>query len=452
MHWRMWNGGTSRCLLWGDPDYVRTFAESVGVYGGDSFEVNEMLATKMLGEDHDAEPFQLLAPPYRFYDYEFERYWYFYRVWGRVSYNPDLPESVLLCEWVRRFGPQSGPHLMRGMHFAGKILPRIVAATYNYRFFPTTRGWAEMMRMGDLPQFAKGEGSDISQFTSFAEEARPRVSGEDARRGSGETARWFAETATTIRREIAAAEQAAADPRGEFRSTVTDLNILAGLADYYAYRIPAAVSYNTFLQTKAPQALTEAIRYEGAAIAAWRGIVEAAGDVYSFDMAFGVERVGFPRHWRDELPKLEAGLKKLNEQARSATAGRAGEKPASLPAPAPATDTAPPTASLEPVGAARPGKPLPVTATVDDPSGVKWVRLRYRHLTQFEDYQTLEMIRDPQTGSWLATIPGEFIVPEWDLIYFVETMDRNGNGRIHPDLDQGMPYVTVELERGIPGK
>lgn len=47
MHWRLWSGGTTRVLLWGDPGYVRRFIESVGLYKGRGFEVNEMLATKM---------------------------------------------------------------------------------------------------------------------------------------------------------------------------------------------------------------------------------------------------------------------------------------------------------------------------------------------------------------------------------------------------------------------
>ena len=28
VHWRMWSGGTTRLLLWADPEYVRRFAES----------------------------------------------------------------------------------------------------------------------------------------------------------------------------------------------------------------------------------------------------------------------------------------------------------------------------------------------------------------------------------------------------------------------------------------
>ena len=63
MHWRLWNGGTARVLLWGDPEYARRFAESTHLYDGDGFEVNEPLCTKMEAQPHDAKPFDLLTPP-----------------------------------------------------------------------------------------------------------------------------------------------------------------------------------------------------------------------------------------------------------------------------------------------------------------------------------------------------------------------------------------------------
>ena len=62
VHWQLWSGGTTRLLLWGDPDYVRRFASTARLYDGDSFEVNEMLATKMLGEPHDEKPLEILNP------------------------------------------------------------------------------------------------------------------------------------------------------------------------------------------------------------------------------------------------------------------------------------------------------------------------------------------------------------------------------------------------------
>ena len=88
--WRLWNGGTARVLLWGDPQYVRRFAASTHLYDGAGFDVNEPLATKMASRDHDAGPFDLLQPAYRAYDWEFERYWHFYQLWSRLSFNPNI--------------------------------------------------------------------------------------------------------------------------------------------------------------------------------------------------------------------------------------------------------------------------------------------------------------------------------------------------------------------------
>ena len=91
MLWRLWNGGTARVLLWGDPDYARRFIESTKLYDGAGFEVNEPLCTKMEAQPHDARPFDLLTPPHRYYDYEFERYWHFFQVfagWAIIQTPP----------------------------------------------------------------------------------------------------------------------------------------------------------------------------------------------------------------------------------------------------------------------------------------------------------------------------------------------------------------------------
>ena len=442
VHWRLWNGGTTRLLLWADPDYVRRFAASARLYDGNSLEVNEMLATKMLGEPHEEAPLAILNPKYKYYDYEFERYWHFYQVWGRLSYNPQTPPEVWEREFQRRFGA-AGPGLMQGLHQASKVLPRIVAASYRYQMFPTTRGWAEMMRQGDLPAFADLDGSDIEQFMSPRDEAKSLVAGSDTSlRRPEETSRWFAEVSESILQHVREAEAAGASGN-EARSTLTDLKILAWLAKYYAERFPAAVSYNVYKQTGNAAALDAAIERERSAVAAWEEIVKAAGDVYAEDLAFGVHRVGFPRHWKEELQNLRHGLEQLAAERREAPPGGATPLPRRRLTP----DTQPPSVRLEAVGKARPGQDLRVAARAEDASGVKSMRLRYRHLTQFEDYQSAAMTLDAQTGLYVARIPREFITPKWDLIYFVEAIDRQGNGRNYPDLETAAPYVIVAVER-----
>src|SRR3954463_9140030 len=99
-----------------------------------------------------------------------------------------------------------------------------------------------------------------------------------------------------------------------------------------------------------------------------------------------------------------------------------------------------------PLTAERPVFSRPVVEIVG-PS-VKWVRLRYRHLTQVEDYQTADMAPDPgSTRTFAGRIPASFIDPKSDLMYFVEVMGTNGRGRMYPDLERETPYVVVSVRR-----
>ncbi len=445
VHWRLWSGGTTRLLLWADPEYVRRFALSARLYDGNSLDVNEMLATKMLGEPHDKDPLPILSPKYSYYDYEFERYWHFYQVWGRLSYNPETPPEVWEREFQRRFGA-AGPGLRKGLHLASQVLPRIVAASYRYQMFPTTRGWAEMMRQDDLPRFAELEGTDIEQFMNPREAAKSLLTGADtSMRRLEETSRWFSGVSENILKHVREAEAARASGN-EARSIITDLKILAGLAKYYSERLPAAVSYNLYRQMGDVSAFDAAIEGERRAAAAWEQIVKAAGDVYAEELAFGVHRVGFPRHWKEELQKLRLGLEQLVAQRREARASGAA---APLPVRPQTGDTQPPRVRLEPVSKAYPGRDLRIAARAEDASGVKSMRLRYRHLTQFEDYQAVDMALEPKTGLYVARIPGDFITPKWDLMYFIEAIDRHGNGRNYPDLEAETPYVIVAVDRPL---
>jgi hypothetical protein len=444
IHWQLWNGGTTRVLLWGDPEYVRRFAASVRIYDGQSFELNEMLATKMLGEPHDEKPLEILNPTYRYYDYEFERYWHFYRVWGRLTYNPKTDSVVWTREFDQRFGPQAGPHVMQALHLASNVLPGVVAASYLYSNFPTTRGWAEMNRQGSLQKYANEDGSDIQQFMNVRDEAKSILAAtETPMRRPEETSRWFARTADAIDAQVAEAEKSVGSHSGnEFRSTVTDLRILAGLARYHSWRLLAGIQYNLYKQSGDLGAFDEAVSDERHALESWKQMVDAAGDVYSENLAFGAHAVGFARHWKEEYALLNHDFEQLLAERAKAT-GKPG-------APHPTLMTATPEvpkAHILPSGVAEQGSDYVVSAKVKAAAGVKSVHLRYRHVTQVEDYETAEMTLDQKTGAYVGRIPASFINPKWDLMYFIETMGNNGAGRMYPDLEVEEPFVIVPVKR-----
>jgi hypothetical protein len=450
MHWRLWNGGTSRVLLWGSPEYARRFVESTRLYDGDGFEVNEPLCTKMQAQAHDAIPFDVLNPEHRYYDYEFERYWHFFQVFGRLGYNPDTPAEVWQREFERRFGREAGPHVEKALYRASQVLPRIVAACYPYSSFPMTRGWAEKQRLGDLPKYAMAEGSDVAQFASFDEEAEMLLkAGETAKIRPGQTSRWFAATSQAILAHVVEAEaKVGKHASKEFNSTIADLKILANLALYHSRRIPAALAYRLYKRTGDAGMLREAIAHERQSIEAWRELVAAAGNMYADDLAMGSRRAGLCGHWKDELRSLEQGLADLEgERSKAKPAVRKAVDAANL-LEAAFAETAPgPTVRHMPIARAKVGKPLPVAAEITSPAGVKWVRLRYRAVNQHFDYATLPMRRTGRGDEYQAIVPADHISPNWDFMYYIEVTDNGGQGKIYPDLERETPYVVVRLER-----
>jgi len=451
MHWRMFSGGTQRILLWGSPEYTKRFVASTHLYNGEGFEVNEPLATKMEAQPHNMTPFNILNPGYVYYDYEFERYWHFFQTFGRLGYNLNTPSEVWDSEFEKRFGQEAGPVVEAALHKASWVLPMIVGACSPYGTFPTTRGWPEKQRYGDLPAYAEAAGSDIQQFASFDEEAKLLIEkGETAKRLPSATSLWFEEMNRDLNKMISKIEGFDLKGNKELRSTLTDLKILSNLALFHSRRIPAAVSYRIYMQTKDPFALDDAIMYERQAAAAWEKIVIAAGDVYADDLRFGVRETSYmgivhkqSGNWKEEHIDLLKGLEKLQQQRSTLQNSTSRTSPVFKPRTVVKTSFH---VKLEGADRLPVGKPLNVRATVNSPAGVKWVRLRYRSVNQHQDYQTLPM-QKTSSNVYEATVPAGKIDPKFDFMYFVEVMDNNGNGWIFPDLDVEDPYKVVTLER-----
>lgn len=449
MHWRLWNGGTSRVLLWGDPEYTRRFAENTHLYNGDGFEVNEPLAGKMFVQPKDVKPFDLLNPQYRYYNYEFERYWHFLQVFGRIGYNPETPADVWEKEFELRFGRKAGPYVQKALHQASWILPRIIASCYPYSYFPMSRGWAEKQRLGDLPLYARAAGSDLRQFATFDEEAQILIeNGETAKVLPSMTSLWFEQTSSDINKLIRKAEKAIGNKSNkEFISTITDLKILSNLALYHSRRIPAAVCYRIFERTKDVAALDEAIACERNAIEAWRQLVAAAGDVYTDDLRMGSRANDLCGHWKDELVYLEKGLANL-EQKRKDFKPEGTVKSTSHYKVAENTNNDKLFKIIhQPVTSAPAGKPITVTVIVSASAGVKWMHLLYRSVNQELEYQTVPMLPAGEKDTYQVIVPAEQINPEWDFMYLIEVMDNNGRGKIYPDFNRETPYIVVKLIR-----
>src|SRR5262249_16634467 len=101
--YQLWTVGSSRLLLWGDPEYAARFARSCQLGDGDGFEVFGPVSNK--GYANEAGTWRLFADhSYEVGRWEHERSWYFYLAFGRLGYNPNANAEVWQRELRHRFG------------------------------------------------------------------------------------------------------------------------------------------------------------------------------------------------------------------------------------------------------------------------------------------------------------------------------------------------------------
>jgi hypothetical protein len=91
------------------------------------------------------------------------------------------------------------------------------------------------------------------------------------------------------------------------------------------------------------------------------------------------------------------------------------------------------------------GTDLKVLAKIQTTTKCAAVRLYYRHLDQSEDWRIIDM-RNVRGSEYEAAIPGEFIVPTWDIMYAIEAVDISGTGSFYPDFNGRQPFVVAAVE------
>ncbi|HCN83250.1 MAG TPA: hypothetical protein DIT07_06440, partial [Sphingobacteriaceae bacterium] len=174
-------------------------------------------------------------------------------------------------------------------------------------------------------------------------------------------------------------------------------------------------------------------------------LVNAAGDVYADRILIGKNPLS--GHWKDELALLNTGLEKLKQQRLNfQPKGTVKTTPQYKPS-ADADNSRYFTISHKAITSAAVGQPVTIKIKVSAPAGLKWVRLQYRAVNQYKDFEMLPMTATAEKDTFQATIPADRIDSKYNLMYLVEMMDKNGKGFIYPDFNKVTPYNIISLIR-----
>lgn len=307
-YWELWALGSNRLLLWGSPDYVRRAVSTFSLGDAVGFEIDPPLAQKGFG--NDPGKWEVFTPAQHrrvFWKWEFERYWLFYRLWGRLSYNPQVTQRVWLDDMAARFGAAT-PSVMKAYETASLVVPEIVAV---HLADPNMYIWPEINPGGLVDAYRVVLPSDWRYVASIPEAVGNRLAHlGSAKQTAPETAARFDAMADTIDQALDGAQRQI-KPSPEWLSTEPDLRVLALMARYHGRKQIAAYHLELFDRTQDESSLRVAREALESGLRIWQQLVKLTDGLYPETMSFAPNDRG---DWKDKLPYVQYDLRLVQDR------------------------------------------------------------------------------------------------------------------------------------------
>jgi hypothetical protein len=307
-YWELWALGSNRLLLWGSPSYVKRAVSTFGLGGAEGFEIDPPLAQKGFGNAPGEWGIFASGQQQRvFWKWEFQRYWLFYRLWGRLSYNPEAPESVWMTDMTARFGA-AAKDIMQAYENASQIIPEIVAV---HLADPNMYIWPEINPGGLIDSYRGILPSDWQYVASIPEAVNNRLNAvASAKQTAPETAQRFNALAAAVETALDRAKPHV-KAGAEWLSTEPDLRVLALMARYHAQKQLAAYYLELFDRTADPASLRRAGQEVAAGLVIWQKLEALTDGLYPAEMSFGPDDKG---DWKDKLPYVREDVEIVRER------------------------------------------------------------------------------------------------------------------------------------------
>ncbi|HEX7895219.1 MAG TPA: hypothetical protein VF447_13570, partial [Terriglobales bacterium] len=447
-------------LLWGDPTSAAAHAKAFQFCGSNGVELFEPLTFK--GRRGSGIPGSRCAYADTTLDphWDWQKYLYTYRSWGRSMYNPESsPESSR--RYLRKQFGAAAPAMESALANSTPIMEIITTAhlpsAANEGFSPeyyTNQSIIDASKpspYSDTPSpkvFGNVSPLDPQVFSTINEYATEVIKKEHTGKYSPlEVAQWLDAAADRAASHLAEAEARVRDKNApEFRRAAIDLKIQIGIAHFFAAKFRSGVLYAAYEQTGDHAAFEEAVKQYRRAGDTWRTFAEDAKGTYLSDITFGTS----PHqrgNWLDRIAAIDDDIAEMQKRLDGAAAP-ASNNPAAV-----RDFTSPPRReSLDihhmPPRAFAPGQPLEIAvAIIPGKTQSLGIRLFYRHVNQSERYEVTEM--RSEGDHFIAAIPADYTNSDYPLQYYFVPRDTQSNACLSPGLGDNLstqPYYVVRVQ------
>jgi hypothetical protein len=454
---RIWPG-TQRLLLWGDPIVAAAHSKAFSFCGSAGVELMEPLSFKGrrgsgIAGDRCAYLDTSLKPRW-----DWEKYLYTLRVFGRLTYNPDTEPDVWRRYLRKQFGA-GAEAIELALSKSTPILP-VVLTTHGASAGNNTY-WPEMYLNQSIPDpkkrnpysdspapkvFGNVSPTDPQMFSRINDFAGELLKGERSGKYTPiDTAQWLEDYADASAKQLVQAESKAENKkRPEYRRMAIDVAMVADLGQFFGAKFRSGVLYGIFEQSGDRTALEESLKYYKKARTFWVELANRAKDVYKPDVTIGENEV-LRGHWLSRLPAIDediAFMANMLDQTKSS--GVAQQENVRLAIQEATGRPVRPSAVCQHVQPKKfqVGKPLDIEVTFEKIP--KSARLYYRHVNHAERFESAEM--QLVGKSYKATIPATYTDSLYPLQYYFELKEGPKTAWMYPGFNADLtnqPYFVV---------
>ena len=308
-------------LNWGNTDFIRKHMEVNG---------QDFVAGYFVGSETyiPAKEFRMKSGLAYDWKYAFEKQWEFYQMWGRLLYNPDLPDDFFIQQVESRYGEGVGAKMFEALQL-GSRMPLALASFYQgtwdftlycegflngkqlYRTYKeATKAFINVEEMITHPTL-DARYLTIDEFVNRTlqneaiedEEITP-LELADEMEGNGNRI-------LTICQEIT---DRASKNRVNFQIELNDIKTWAHLSKYFAAKLRGGVYLDKARKTKNPDLQQRSIKQLQEAVGHWENIIEVTSAQYQEVSLLHIKTTKFS--WKMFLPQvrkdIEIAQKKLN--------------------------------------------------------------------------------------------------------------------------------------------
>jgi len=384
------------------------------------------------------------------YRWIWEKNWMWYFTWGRLSYDPSLPESTIVAAYQTHYG-SAGPAIYHAVQAAGPIVPTV----YSYRCVgldqrdvapETETGLTRKKHSKDKTDekdttpaaaFSENRPLDGRSFIGIDDFVMHKIAGKpDGRVTPVQVADEMTSAANGTRAAVAAVD-ASSDLCGpaadEWRLLRADLLAASHLGDYFANRVTGTMFYDYAMRTGSETDYDEAVSLLSASRGAWKALADTADAVYAPHTNLLRKQTNY--RWSDKLRPIEQNdLQWVS--AWSEAKHKTDAKPLSITAQDHGRDIDIQVADLS-HGLVAGGK-VAITCRANAGAGVKEILLWTKPLPSEAKWASLPMTAGAD-GAFTLTVP----VPSAGLMYLVEVRDSKGSAMNYPPVMETTPYRVI---------